>query len=126
LHVGTDGGGARLGSDDTGYGRQQRSEMSKTRWRLQGGDVGSCNCDWGCPCQFNANPTHGDCHVLAALPEQGISASDIDIMARRNPARLLRLDPKCSFHPTPSSAPARAIRNSDNEATGVWIGARRS
>jgi hypothetical protein len=21
----------------------------------------SCNCDWGCPCQFNAKPTHGNC-----------------------------------------------------------------
>ncbi|MDQ3970872.1 MAG: DUF1326 domain-containing protein, partial [Thermoproteota archaeon] len=21
----------------------------------------ACNCDWGCPCQFNANPTHGNC-----------------------------------------------------------------
>ena len=41
--------------------------MSKTDWRLQGEEVGSCNCDWGCPCQFNANPTHGDCHVLAAM-----------------------------------------------------------
>ncbi len=21
----------------------------------------SCNCDWGCPCQFNAKPTHSNC-----------------------------------------------------------------
>ena len=38
-------------------------------WRLTGEELGSCNCDWGCPCQFNARPTHqrcegmGVCHV---------------------------------------------------------------
>ena len=27
----------------------------------------SCNCDWGCPCQFNANPTHGNCEGITAI-----------------------------------------------------------
>ncbi|MGH2982324.1 MAG: DUF1326 domain-containing protein [Solirubrobacterales bacterium] len=35
-----------------------------TDWRIRGEEVGSCNCDWGCPCQFNANPTHGNCRAL--------------------------------------------------------------
>ncbi|MFL6345798.1 MAG: DUF1326 domain-containing protein [Nitrososphaeraceae archaeon] len=25
----------------------------------------ACNCDWGCPCQFNARPTHGNCEGVA-------------------------------------------------------------
>ena len=25
----------------------------------------ACNCDWGCPCQFNANPTHGNCEGIS-------------------------------------------------------------
>lgn len=25
--------------------------------------VDSCNCAWGCPCQFNSRPTHGKCHA---------------------------------------------------------------
>jgi hypothetical protein len=33
-------------------------------WRVFGEEVGSCNCDWGCPCQFDADPTHGNCHAL--------------------------------------------------------------
>jgi hypothetical protein len=33
-------------------------------WRLVGDEVGSCNCDWGCPCQFDALPTHGNCMAL--------------------------------------------------------------
>jgi hypothetical protein len=36
----------------------------QTDWRLVGEEVGSCNCDWACPCQFDANPTNGDCHAL--------------------------------------------------------------
>lgn len=35
-----------------------------TRWHLVGDEVNGCNCDWGCPCQFNALPTHGYCQAL--------------------------------------------------------------
>jgi hypothetical protein len=31
-------------------------------WRISGEQVNSCNCAWGCPCQFNSRPTHGKCH----------------------------------------------------------------
>lgn len=27
----------------------------------------ACNCDWGCPCQFNAKPTHGNCEGLSGI-----------------------------------------------------------
>src|SRR5437762_13933828 len=30
-------------------------------WRVEGNVVVACNCDWGCPCNFNAYPTHGKC-----------------------------------------------------------------
>ena len=30
-------------------------------WRMAGDEVGSCNCDWGCPCNFDAPPTYGHC-----------------------------------------------------------------
>jgi hypothetical protein len=40
---------------------------TKTEWRIVGEEVGSCNCAWGCPCQFNALPTSGYCEVLAAM-----------------------------------------------------------
>jgi hypothetical protein len=38
-----------------------------TPWRLVGEEVASCNCAWGCPCQFNALPTHGRCEGLAVV-----------------------------------------------------------
>lgn len=30
-------------------------------WQLKGTLVIACNCDYGCPCNFNARPTSGDC-----------------------------------------------------------------
>jgi hypothetical protein len=28
-------------------------------WRIASEEVCSCNSDWGCPCQFEGDPTHG-------------------------------------------------------------------
>ena len=33
-------------------------------WRVRATELGNCNCAYGCPCQFNALPTHGNCHGL--------------------------------------------------------------
>jgi hypothetical protein len=30
-------------------------------WTLSGTVFIACNCDWGCPCNFNARPSHGKC-----------------------------------------------------------------
>lgn len=40
------------------------SQNGGVDWRIVGEEVGSCNCSWACPCQFEADPTHGDCHAL--------------------------------------------------------------
>ena len=39
---------------------------TKVTWRIRGEEVVSCNCAWGCPCQFNALPTTGRCEALLA------------------------------------------------------------
>lgn len=33
-------------------------------FEIHGMEYGNCNCAYGCPCQFNALPTHGDCQYL--------------------------------------------------------------
>jgi hypothetical protein len=38
-----------------------------TAWEIKGREFGNCNCDYGCPCQFNAPPTHGHCRGLAVF-----------------------------------------------------------
>ena len=35
--------------------------VSGIQWRIQGDLVSACNCDWGCPCNFDARPTYGWC-----------------------------------------------------------------
>jgi len=32
-----------------------------SNWKLAGRVVIACNCDWGCPCNFNALPSRGNC-----------------------------------------------------------------
>jgi hypothetical protein len=39
---------------------------TKTEWHITGEEIGSCNCAWGCPCQFDALPTYGSCEALVA------------------------------------------------------------
>jgi hypothetical protein len=37
------------------------ASASIPQWFLRGDLVGACNCDWGCPCNFDAPPTYGTC-----------------------------------------------------------------
>jgi hypothetical protein len=34
---------------------------TKVTWAMKGDALGSCSCDWGCPCNFDAPPTKGWC-----------------------------------------------------------------
>ncbi len=34
---------------------------TEVKWSMQGTLLQGCNCDYGCPCNFNARPTHGHC-----------------------------------------------------------------
>jgi hypothetical protein len=36
-------------------------------WRIMADEAVTCNCAWGCPCQFNALPTRGRCEALVAV-----------------------------------------------------------
>ncbi len=38
-----------------------------TPWEIKGCEFANCNCAYGCPCQFNALPTHGHCRGLAVF-----------------------------------------------------------
>jgi hypothetical protein len=41
--------------------------MAHVDWEILGPELASCNCDWGCPCQFNARPSRGDCRAGVAM-----------------------------------------------------------
>jgi hypothetical protein len=38
-----------------------------TPWEIRATEFGSCNCAYGCPCQFEALPTHGNCDGVLAM-----------------------------------------------------------
>lgn len=35
-----------------------------TPWEIRATEFANCNCAYGCPCQFNALPTHGHCQAV--------------------------------------------------------------
>lgn len=41
--------------------------MAYIDWSIRGPEVTSCNCNWGCPCQFNSLPSHGHCRAAVAM-----------------------------------------------------------
>lgn len=38
-----------------------KEKKATAPWKINAFYVDSCNCDWGCPCQFQARPTNGNC-----------------------------------------------------------------
>lgn len=48
-------------------------------WHLRGHVLIACNCDWGCPCNFNAPPTSGDCEGgwIWAIGDGAIDGVDV-------------------------------------------------
>jgi hypothetical protein len=41
--------------------------MPAVKWTIEGREFIHCNCDYGCPCQFNARPTHGNCEAVGGI-----------------------------------------------------------
>src|SRR5260370_28914690 len=41
--------------------------MTETTWTIHGREFANCNCAYGCPCQFNALPTYGNCSAVVGM-----------------------------------------------------------
>lgn len=41
--------------------------MSYVDWEIKAREFANCNCNYGCPCQFNAPPTHGHCQYITGF-----------------------------------------------------------
>ena len=48
-------------------------------WYVEGLQFGSCSCAYGCPCQFEALPTHGHCEGFEAVRIDKGHFGDIDL-----------------------------------------------
>jgi hypothetical protein len=40
---------------------------TNAKWTLHGREFANCNCSYGCPCQFNALPTYGNCSAVVGI-----------------------------------------------------------
>lgn len=46
--------------------------MTNIKWHIRGDYLLACNCEWGCPCNFNAPPSPGFCQAtLGFVVEEG-------------------------------------------------------
>ena len=50
-------------------------------WAIKGAWFKNCNCDPGCPCDFNQDPTHDHC--------EGVIAMRIDVVENGSKQRAL-------------------------------------
>ena len=57
--------------------------MAHTDWYIEGKQFGNCNCNYGCPCQFEDLPTHGDCRGFEVLHIDKGHFGDVDLAGLR-------------------------------------------
>jgi hypothetical protein len=50
-----------------GFEQSWEGDMANAKWTIKGREFVHCNCAYGCPCQFNARPTHGSCLAVLAV-----------------------------------------------------------
>lgn len=41
--------------------------MTNVKWTIRAREFTNCNCAYGCPCQFNALPTNGNCQAVVGM-----------------------------------------------------------
>ena len=52
-------------------------------WYIEGMCFGNCHCNYGCPCQFEAPPTHGNCRGFEVLEISKGHFADTDLSVLR-------------------------------------------
>jgi hypothetical protein len=48
-------------------------------WTMKGSIMGSCNCDWGCPCNFDVAPSYGHCDGVYVWMVEAGSYGDVGL-----------------------------------------------
>lgn len=55
------------------------AENGQTPWHIKGEEVGSCSCDWACPCQFEGDPTQTHCQVVVGMEVREGHFGDVNL-----------------------------------------------
>ncbi len=56
---------------------------ASSKWRYTTEIIAACSCDWGCPCNFNARPTHGYCNGTYAMNIRQGHLDGVDLKGTR-------------------------------------------
>jgi hypothetical protein len=89
-----------------------------TPWEIKAKEFVNCNCAYGCPCQFNALPTHGNCQAAVAMEIEQGHYGDVKLDGLRiggtisGPARYTRAAANASRSSTSVPTPSSARRSS--------------
>ena len=57
--------------------------MTVVDWYIEGDAFGNCNCAYGCPCQFEALPTYGNCRGFESMHIDKGHFGDTDLSGLR-------------------------------------------
>src|SRR5919109_2024540 len=57
----------------------QQQEEQIPSWHMKADYVETCNCDFGCPCNFNGFPTYGYCRALILYHIQSGNFGDVKL-----------------------------------------------
>lgn len=53
--------------------------MAHVDWTMKGPWLKNCNCAYGCPCDFNATPTHGHCEGMVGMRIDSGHFAEVDL-----------------------------------------------
>ena len=57
--------------------------MADVKWNINGDYVLGCNCDFGCPCNFNARPTPGFCQGSIGFQVSDGTYGEVDLAGQK-------------------------------------------
>ena len=57
--------------------------MAFVDWYIEGRVFGNCNCDYGCPCQFELRPTHDNCRGFEVMEIDKGHFGEVDLRGLR-------------------------------------------
>ena len=68
-----------------------------TEWRIKGTELANCNCAYGCPCQFNSLPTHGNCRAAVGFEIEEGNFADVRLDGLRSVLLISFPGPVCGM-----------------------------
>lgn len=92
--------------------------MAHVEWWIKGREFANCNCSYGCPCQFNALPTHGHCRAAVGWQiDQGVYGTvKLDALSAAGlyawPGPCTRAMVRCTWSSTSARGPSSGRRSS--------------